>query len=98
VTTTYKVKTTRIAENDLFDIWEYISKDSLQNATDFLKELEDHISTLKKFPNRCPVIPESDILGIEYRHLIIGNYRVIFKVVNNDVFIMRILHSSRLLQ
>jgi plasmid stabilization system protein ParE len=96
--TIYKVKITRVAEKDLNDIWDYISKDSIQNAQSFLIELENQIKTLKNFPNRCPIIPESEMLGIEYRHLIIGNYRIIIKIVKNIVYIMRIIHSSRLLQ
>ncbi len=101
MTTNYKVKITKTAENDIEKIWLYISKDSFQNAEEFINPEnsgEDQKQTLEKFPNKCPVIPESDLLGIEYRNLIIGNYRIIFKVEKNAVYIMRALHGAKLLQ
>lgn len=32
-----------------------------------------------------------------HRHLILGHYRMIFQVQENAVYIVRILHSSRLI-
>ena len=46
---------------------------------------------------RCPVIPESRELGKEYRHIIYGNYRTIFRIDGTRVIIMRVIHGARLL-
>jgi len=80
------------------EIWEHIALDNPRAATDFIEGLEEQISTLENFPERCPRIPESELLGVTYRHLLYGNYRTIFKAVDNSVIIMRVLHGARLLQ
>ena len=51
----------------------------------------------EQFPVRCPVIPESRELGKEYRHIIYGNYRTIFRIDGTRVIIMRVIHGARLL-
>lgn len=95
--TKYNVQITRSAEQDIEDIWLYIYRDSPERATDFILKLEAEIKTLNEYAKRCPVIEESELLGIEYRHLIIGNYRIIFKTDDKYIYIMRVIHSARLL-
>lgn len=48
-------------------------------------------------PRRHEVIPEADELGVEYRHIILGNYRTIYRVDERRVIILRIIHAARLL-
>jgi plasmid stabilization system protein ParE len=55
--------------------------------------LEDQIAAFEQFPMRCPLIPENNVLGTTYRHLIYGAYRI----TGNTVFIVRIIHGSQLL-
>ncbi len=98
MTTNYNVNITKTAEIDIEEIWQYISQDSIPNAKKFIQAIEGKIHTLEKFPQKCPVIPESDLLGLEYRHLIIGNFRIIFKLEKNIVYVMRAVHSARLLK
>jgi plasmid stabilization system protein ParE len=88
---------TRHAEQDILDIWNYISDDSKSRAKKFIVQIESKIAKLKIYPNRSQIISESEYLGIEYRHLIFQNYRIIFKIDAENVYIMRVLHSSRLL-
>ena len=97
MTTKYKVKITRTAEHDIKHIWDYIAQDNNETAIRFIADVENKIKRLKNYPKRCPIIQESELLGIEYRHLIIGKYRVIFKIRGDVVYIMRIIHSTRLL-
>ena len=93
----YRVEITRSAERDILEIRDYISIDNPKAAMKWIAEIERQIGTLEKMPIRCPVIPESRDLGIDYRHLIYGNYRTIFRVIMGKVVIMRVIHSSRLL-
>ena len=55
------------------------------------KWLRDFYSTCRKrlgqFPVACPIAPESEDLGRELRHLIIGRYRAIFFIVDETVVI-----------
>ena len=93
----YRVEVTKVAEADLEEIWILIAADSVENATRFVIQLDQKIGTLERMPDRCPLIPENARIGADYRHLIIGDYRVIFRVEASTVYILRILHGNRLL-
>lgn len=93
----YRVEITRIAESDIVEIFEFISRDKKTAAIKWVDEIERQIDSLEKFPLRCQIIPETQELGREYRHLIYGNYRTIFKIKGTKVIIMRVIHSARLL-
>ena len=53
--------------------------------------------TLKKqltsMPLACPLAPESELLGISIRHLIVGRYRVLFTVRGRTVTILHVSGS-----
>lgn len=97
MTKKYSVDITATAESDVAEIWEYIAQDKPEAATAFVLRLEEQISTLENFPERCQLVPENELLGTAYRHLVYGNYRTIFKIVGNRVLILRVLHGTRLL-
>lgn len=94
----YRVEITAAAQDDVASIWNFISVDDPRAANRFMDELLQQVETLSAFPMRCPVIPESRELGVEYRHLIYGDYRTIFRVSGRHVLIVRIVHGSRLLE
>jgi plasmid stabilization system protein ParE len=79
------------------EICEYITQDKPEAATAFVLRLEEQIGTLERFPERCPLVPENELLGTAYRHLLHGNYRTIFKIIGPRVIILRVLHGARLL-
>lgn len=93
----YRVEITKVAESDIMDIFRYIASDNPAAADHWGKEIERQIDSLEKFPSRCPVIPESPELGKEYRHILYGNYRTIFRREGLRVIIMRVIHGARLL-
>jgi plasmid stabilization system protein ParE len=93
----YRVEITRTAERDLLGIYDYIERDSRQRALKWFREIERQIRTLSRSPKRCPVIPESEEIGREYRHLIYGSYRTIFRVEGEGVYVLRVVHGARLL-
>ena len=93
----FRVEITQSAERDVEEIWIYIGTDSPVQASEFIAQLEYQVSTLERFPQRCPMIPENEILGTQYRHLVYGNYRTIFRLFERTVYILRILHGARLL-
>ena len=94
---TYKVEITPLAELDVAEIYDYIAQDNPGNAESFIRKLSEQIETLEMFPERCPLIAENRILGTSYRHLIYGHYRTIFRISGQKVFILRVIHSARLL-
>jgi toxin ParE1/3/4 len=93
----FQVEITRVAESDIKNIFQHIASDNPTAAENWVKEIERQIDSLEKFPLRCPVIPESHDLGKEYRHVLYGNYRTIFRREGSRVIILRVIHGARLL-
>ncbi len=93
----FKVDITEIAEADVAEIWEYVAQDKPEMATAFVQRLEEQVGKLERSPERCPLAPENELLGADYRHLLHGNYRTIFKIVGSRVIILRVLHGAKLL-
>jgi len=94
----FKVHLTRNAQNDLEHIFFYIASDNLNNAKKFILELEEKVYSLDSSPERCPLIPENIFFGTSYRHLIHRKYRVIYRIENNSVYILRVVQGSQLLE
>jgi plasmid stabilization system protein ParE len=93
----FRVRITLAAERDVDGIWSFIARDNVEAASRFIRRLEKQIDTLERFPERCPLIPENEILGSRYRHLLIANYRTIFRIARKTVYVVRVIHGSRLL-
>ena len=93
----YRVEITAAAQSDIQETFQYIVADNQTAANNLIGEIERQIDSLEQFPLRCPVIPESFELGVEYRHIIYGHYRTIFRVESSRVIILRIIHGARLL-
>ena len=93
----FQVKITQTAEEDIEDIWTFIAADNEEAATKFVRELERQASKLARYPERCPLIPENELLDARYRHLVYGAYRTIFRIEGRIVYVLRIIHGARLL-
>lgn len=93
----YKVNISQNAQNDLEHIFFYIAADSINNAKKFIIELEERIYSLETLPERFAYIPENIFFGTNYRHITHKKYRAIYKIDNNSVHILRVLHGSKLL-
>jgi|GEM_PF-1026468 len=93
----YQVWITAAAEGDLAEVFAFIALDSPSNAKKFSEFLMMQTATPEASPLRCPLVPENEVLGTQYRHLIFGDYRIIFKIEQERVFILRIVHGSRLM-
>ena len=98
LTKKYEVNITQHAQEDLEHIFYYIADDSFDNASKFIIELEKKIYSLEHLPKRNPLISENEFFGTDYRHLIHKNYRIIYRVLKNSVFILRIVHGAKLLE
>ena len=94
----YKILLARQAQNDLAEIYDYIAADSPANGAAFVLGLEKKVLSLTALPERASLIPENSQLGTRYRHLVHGNYRIIFRIQGDTVLVLRIVHSARLLQ
>jgi plasmid stabilization system protein ParE len=86
------------AKRDLAEVWDYIAVDDLHAAVRWVGELERRVATLECFPERCPLIAENEFLGTRMRHLVLGDYRVVFRVSGRRVHVVRCIHGARLLE
>lgn len=93
----YKIFISRNAQNDLERIFFYIAADSINSAKKFVLELEEKIYSLDPFPEGFAYIPENTFFGTNYRHINHQKYRVIYKIEKDSVFILRVIHGSKLL-
>jgi toxin ParE1/3/4 len=93
----FKVLLTEGAEQDLESIFDYIAGfDSIQSAHYVLDELLAIIDGLSKLPNRGSYPKELLALGIkEYRQAFFKPYRLIYRVIGDEVVIFLIADGRR---
>ncbi len=92
----YAVAWSETAERDLIGIIEYIADDSPAKALDIFKEIRRKASRLKSFPERGRVVPELQEQGItQYHELIIGPWRIIYRISQKNVYVLSVLDSRR---
>jgi addiction module RelE/StbE family toxin len=79
---------------DLKDIFDYISKDSKRYAENQVRRIKEKTFILKTLPKSGRTVPE---LGInQIRELIEWNYRIVYRLVNNEyIEILTVHHSAR---
>ena len=74
----YKIVWANVAESDLKDIIEYISKDSPQNALKILRKIGQKASELYNLPERGRIVSELQDQGIlQYREIVICSSAII---------------------
>jgi toxin ParE1/3/4 len=92
-----KIVWTELAINDLREIFEYISGDSIRYADLTVKRIYQHSQVTSKNPNIGKIVPEFNNPSI--RELIFGNYRTIYRIRSEkQVDILRVYHTARLLK
>lgn len=91
----YKVHITTSAQTDIQLIYDYIARENPKNAVHFIDELQAKAAALSQFPQRQPAISENSFFGTDYRQLIVKKYRIIYRIAETDVFILRIVHGMR---
>ncbi len=90
----YKVEISSAAENDIEDITDYIAKDSIIDALRWYELTKDIIVTLAQMPERCPIAVENEAVDQEIRHLVFGNYRVLFTVAHESVQVLHVRNAA----
>lgn len=80
------------ARRDLHEIVNYIAEDSPSYAVNFAERIILAIDRLKTFPKLGRVVPEYQ--DPDVRELIVGNYRVVYRVHGGRVGIAAIAHAA----
>ena len=90
-----EVRWTPQAADDLEAIAEFISQDSPNYSSLFVLDVLYAVDRLIQFPKSGRVVPEiNDPL---VREVILGSYRIIYRVHQDLVEILTVFHGSRLL-
>jgi len=84
---------TATAREDLRGIVQYIAVNSPVYARSFALRLRRSVARLAEFPESGRQVPE-DQSGT-YREVIVGNYRVMYRIVRDSVAIVTVLHGAR---
>ena len=91
-----KIIWSELALDDLKNIYDYISKDSIIYANRVIEKIILRIDQLENFPKSGRVVPELNNNSI--RELIQNNYRIIYKATTQEIFIVSIHHSSKFME
>lgn len=86
-----KVVWTKKGNNDLDSIFNFIFLDSEKHAFLFINEIKREVDNLIYFPKKGRKISESNK---NYREIFIGNYRVLYFLIDEEIIILRVIHMS----
>lgn len=92
----YNVFITGQAENDLKELYSYISENLFapDSATDVCNKIRKAIQSLDTFPLRYSVIQTEPEKTLGIRKMVVGNYLICYLVVNQSVIIISILYAA----
>ena len=88
-----KVQWWETANNDLFQIYNYIYQNSIYYAIKTINDITGLVNCLEILPYMGRKIPEYN--EGNKRELIYKSYRIMYKIESNKIFIRRIWHSAR---
>jgi toxin ParE1/3/4 len=96
----YRVLITPPARAKILEQARYIAVDcqAPHNGQRWLERVFDAAETLATFPRRCGLAPENDLRDYEVRRLLIGDYFLLFTIVDKDrtVWVIGFRHGSQL--
>ena len=91
----YEVTWTDPALDDLREATEYIGRTSSDRADEFVSRVFEAVDSLSHNPERGALIPGYTVGGLQSRHLLFGNYRILYTVTGRNVEIQGFTHTSR---
>ena len=89
----YRIDIKPTAESDLESRYLQILEESPQNAVSWYLDMISAIEKLDRLAERCPIAPEDEGFQKGIRHLVIGNYRVLYWIIEDVVEILHVRHG-----
>ncbi|MBN1274189.1 MAG: type II toxin-antitoxin system RelE/ParE family toxin [Candidatus Aminicenantes bacterium] len=88
------------AKEDILGIYHYVSmNDSAGSAEHLLNKIEEKSMSLRKYPHRDHVPPELERIDVyNYREIHFKPYRIIYELIESNVFVHCVLDGRRSLQ
>ena len=90
-----KIIWTREALENIIEIENYISQDNPSKAKEFIDYLIDRCKHIIDNPEIGRVVPE--LSDSKIRELIIKNYRIVYRYIDEDIQILMVFEGHRLL-
>jgi|SRR5690554_3702308 len=88
-----KIEWSEPAELDLSDIYAYIARDVPVYAEQFIDRIIETTLLLQEQPSMGREVPEADRQDV--RELIFQNYRIIYLMEPDHLYIIAVIHGSR---
>jgi len=88
-----EIKWAQAAANDLDAVADHIAKDSPNYAASLVCEVRDAARSLSHLADRGRIVPEWDDASV--RELFIGNYRLLYQVMERTVYVIGFIHGAR---
>jgi toxin ParE1/3/4 len=88
-----RIAWTESAWRDLERIADYIAEDSPGYAAAFVRRVRDRARSLDEMAERGRVVPELDQPSV--RELVVGTYRLIYEISDQEVFVLALIHGAR---
>jgi toxin ParE1/3/4 len=82
----------RVARNDIDGISDYISQDNPRRANSFIEEIYHKIQVIAERPLSFPTRED---VSTGLRSALHGNYLILFRIVDDEIHISRVVHGSR---
>ena len=92
-----KVSYSPKAKQDLLDVKEYYEQD-LKNPTaskKILRDITQRIRTLESFPKTGRKLSAIIDIDTDYRFIGCSGYLAFYRIINGNVFVVRIIHGRR---
>jgi plasmid stabilization system protein ParE len=90
-----KIAWTRRAREHVLEVIKLIRWDKPGAASKWADRVFTEVETLADLPRRGRVVPEIERPNV--RELLVDNYRVIYRIADNEVVILAVRHGRRLL-
>ncbi len=91
----YRIELSSRAERDIEESFAYIHADAPKNAVQWRHGLETKLEMLSRMPTIFGTAPENRDSSREIRQLIYGNYRILYTLEPDVVFILSVRHGAR---
>jgi plasmid stabilization system protein ParE len=82
------------AEQEASRAYAWISERNPVRAEHWFRALHAVLLSLRVFPERCPRAPEGKRFGKEIRQVMLGEYRVLFRIEEDRVLIIHVRHGA----
>jgi len=86
-----KLRWTPRARRDLFEIGQLIARHSRENARRWVDKLRSRAQDSTRSPLTGRIVPEFEREDI--REFIVGNYRIVFRVLVNEIHVLTVFEG-----